>query len=257
MDPILHIVPATPVEPYFNGNGNMDPSFEPPSSNGYLLSPESIPAMHIRRAKSDSGSRPKQHHQSHLDDLRSSNALYQPTSEMSQDFLSRQFLHPSETVQMLIRDGGHYRRASSGNRVAREPGSWYGALSPRSSPYPSPHVSPQHVGLELPMVAKSYVTTGRTANASRIRRKQDANFMCPIPSCGSTFTRSFNLKGRPYFLFGYVTSFDSNLTCRAHALAQRGEAFPVQVARMWQELCAAARLQATRAAAHQLQAFHV
>ncbi|KAG0707037.1 hypothetical protein DFH29DRAFT_797289, partial [Suillus ampliporus] len=27
------------------------------------------------------------------------------------------------------------------------------------------------------------------------RREQDANFLCPVPGCGSTFTRSFNLKG--------------------------------------------------------------
>jgi hypothetical protein len=45
------------------------------------------------------------------------------------------------------------------------------------------------------IVSKPNVTTGRTANASHKRRKQDANFKCPIPGCGSTFTRSFNLKG--------------------------------------------------------------
>ncbi|TFL04221.1 hypothetical protein BDV98DRAFT_469196, partial [Pterulicium gracile] len=44
-------------------------------------------------------------------------------------------------------------------------------------------------------VSKPNVTTGRTANASHKRRKQPANFVCPIPGCGSTFTRSFNLKG--------------------------------------------------------------
>lgn len=45
------------------------------------------------------------------------------------------------------------------------------------------------------VVSKPNVTTGRTANASHKRRKQDANFVCPVPGCGSTFTRSFNLKG--------------------------------------------------------------
>jgi len=44
-------------------------------------------------------------------------------------------------------------------------------------------------------VSKPNVTTGRTANASHKRRKQEANFSCPVPNCGSTFTRSFNLKG--------------------------------------------------------------
>ena len=45
------------------------------------------------------------------------------------------------------------------------------------------------------VVSKPNVTTGRTANASHKRRKQEATFVCPIPGCGSTFTRSFNLKG--------------------------------------------------------------
>ena len=44
-------------------------------------------------------------------------------------------------------------------------------------------------------VPKVNVTTGRTANASHRRRKQDANFACTVPGCGSTFTRGFNLKG--------------------------------------------------------------
>ncbi|KII85061.1 hypothetical protein PLICRDRAFT_116803 [Plicaturopsis crispa FD-325 SS-3] len=44
-------------------------------------------------------------------------------------------------------------------------------------------------------VSKPNVTTGRTAEASHRRRKQEANFQCPIPGCKSTFTRSFNLKG--------------------------------------------------------------
>ncbi|KAG6839886.1 hypothetical protein C0991_010760 [Blastosporella zonata] len=44
-------------------------------------------------------------------------------------------------------------------------------------------------------VSKPNVTTGRTANASQRRRKQEATFVCPVQGCGSTFTRSFNLKG--------------------------------------------------------------
>ncbi|KAG5646140.1 hypothetical protein DXG03_004379 [Asterophora parasitica] len=57
---------------------------------------------------------------------------------------------------------------------------------------------------EMAVVSKQNVTTGRTANASQKRRKQDANFMCPVPGCGSTFTRSFNLKGA--LLFSSPTS---------------------------------------------------
>ncbi|KAL0953134.1 hypothetical protein HGRIS_004402 [Hohenbuehelia grisea] len=52
------------------------------------------------------------------------------------------------------------------------------------------------VGAHAPVtVSKPNVTTGRTANASHKRRKQEATFVCPVPGCGSTFTRSFNLKG--------------------------------------------------------------
>lgn len=47
------------------------------------------------------------------------------------------------------------------------------------------------------VVSKPNVTTGRTADASQKRRKQEATFVCPIPGCRSTFTRSFNLKGGP------------------------------------------------------------
>ncbi|KAF5327750.1 hypothetical protein D9619_004734 [Psilocybe cf. subviscida] len=50
-------------------------------------------------------------------------------------------------------------------------------------------------GSAIEGVAKPTVTTGRTANASIARRKQEANFACTIPGCNSTFTRGFNLKG--------------------------------------------------------------
>lgn len=51
-------------------------------------------------------------------------------------------------------------------------------------------------GTNVPLVvSKPNVTTGRTAKASHNRRKQEATFVCPVPGCGSTFTRSFNLKG--------------------------------------------------------------
>jgi hypothetical protein len=45
------------------------------------------------------------------------------------------------------------------------------------------------------VVSKPTVTTTATAEASERRRKTDANFACPVPGCGSTFTRHFNLKG--------------------------------------------------------------
>lgn len=51
------------------------------------------------------------------------------------------------------------------------------------------------VGSEAMTVTKVNVTTPSTADASQKRRKQPANFACPVPGCGSTFTRHFNLKG--------------------------------------------------------------
>lgn len=74
----------------------------------------------------------------------------------------------------------------------------YTPSSTGASAYHTPGQSPSP-GPPLPMVdtavPKQTVTTGRTANASHKRRKQEATFVCPIHGCGSTFTRSFNLKG--------------------------------------------------------------
>ncbi|KAH8814743.1 hypothetical protein DL96DRAFT_1624805 [Flagelloscypha sp. PMI_526] len=44
-------------------------------------------------------------------------------------------------------------------------------------------------------VEKQQVTTSATQQASTTRRKTDAQFVCPVPHCGSTFTRKFNLRG--------------------------------------------------------------
>ncbi|KAL5504328.1 hypothetical protein ACEPAH_8402 [Sanghuangporus vaninii] len=44
-------------------------------------------------------------------------------------------------------------------------------------------------------VVRQNVTTHATADASQRRRRTEANFICPVPGCGSTFTRHFNLKG--------------------------------------------------------------
>ncbi|KDQ08729.1 hypothetical protein BOTBODRAFT_93542, partial [Botryobasidium botryosum FD-172 SS1] len=39
------------------------------------------------------------------------------------------------------------------------------------------------------------VTTAATSVASKQRRTTDAPHICPVPGCGSTFTRKFNLNG--------------------------------------------------------------
>jgi len=44
-------------------------------------------------------------------------------------------------------------------------------------------------------VEKQQVTTSATQAASASRRRNEANFVCPVPGCASTFTRRFNLRG--------------------------------------------------------------
>ncbi|KAJ6500137.1 hypothetical protein C8R47DRAFT_1110580 [Mycena vitilis] len=72
-------------------------------------------------------------------------------------------------------------------------------------------------------VEKQQVTTSATQLASASRRRNEAHFVCPVPGCGSTFTRRFNLRGhlrshteeRPYVCdwpnFIVINSF-----CRRH-----------------------------------------
>ncbi|KAH9831277.1 uncharacterized protein C8Q71DRAFT_715628 [Rhodofomes roseus] len=91
--------------------------------------------------------------------------------------------------------------------------------SPTSSPYqshavPRPTLAPlssltrgsgtsgfQAVAAGLPrlppilQVEKQQVTTSATQAASASRRRNEAHFVCPVPGCGSTFTRRFNLRG--------------------------------------------------------------
>ena len=79
---------------------------------------------------------------------------------------------------------------------------------PSSSPPPlsavstvsSPTASPATPGgvCRLPpifQVERQQVTTSATQAASASRRRNEANFLCPVPGCGSTFTRRFNLRG--------------------------------------------------------------
>jgi hypothetical protein len=75
-------------------------------------------------------------------------------------------------------------------------------------------------------VRKQNVTTHATSEASRGRRKGEAAFVCPVPGCGSTFTRHFNLKGhlrshneeKPYQCKwpGCAKSFARQHDCKRH-----------------------------------------
>lgn len=57
-------------------------------------------------------------------------------------------------------------------------------------------------------VEKKQVTTSATQAASASRRRNEAHFICPVPGCGSTFTRRFNLRGKCDCECPWTASFD-------------------------------------------------
>lgn len=197
-----------------------------------FLSPDF--AVSLRRARSDGGGGPRlTHRQSRSEDLRptmlgsypgSAAPNYPPSRHVDDLLAHQQFLRPPTNRPFVP---GHHRRASSGSRER-------GSLTWGAQPYPqhSPGSSPSRLAEPLPdpglgdgqpplinnmsrgdvyqsgyvsdssrgatpsaIVARPNVTTTATADASMKRRINDAKFVCPVPGCGSTFTRHFNLKG--------------------------------------------------------------
>ncbi|WWC61829.1 uncharacterized protein I303_104414 [Kwoniella dejecticola CBS 10117] len=84
-------------------------------------------------------------------------------------------------------------------------------------------------------VAKQKVTSVATEVASTSRRTNSGVFKCPVPGCGSTFTRHFNLKGhlrshndeRPYKCLydgcpKAVVGFARQHDCKRHMLLHEG-----------------------------------
>jgi hypothetical protein len=149
----------------------------------------------------------------------------------------------------------HDRQASLGSSV-------------RPSPYPSPSGSPALVAQGLPpmndhtmnpwsKVERQQVTTPATAKASEGRRKGEASFVCPVPGCGSTFTRHFNLKGNYARLATAINSLFTSRIERSSAVSQRGATIQVQVAWLREGFRSPARLQAARGLAPQLAPLHV
>lgn len=70
------------------------------------------------------------------------------------------------------------------------------------------HSDSQYRSVRLPpilQVEKQLVTTTATQAASATRRKNEAVFKCPVPGCGSTFTRRFNLRGLSRRIGGVCT----------------------------------------------------
>ena len=67
-------------------------------------------------------------------------------------------------------------------------------------------------------VEKQQVTTSATQAASASRRRNEAHFMCPVPGCGSTFTRRFNLRGTSSIVYNLPLSDKSARVCLAQAI---------------------------------------
>ncbi|KAI0949350.1 hypothetical protein AcW1_008988 [Taiwanofungus camphoratus] len=110
------------------------------------------------------------------------------------------------------------------------------ALPPPLAPLPShyrgngdrSHAGPSVMPRLPPIlqVEKQQVTTSATQAASASRRRNEAHFVCPVPGCGSTFTRRFNLRGhlrshtaeRPYMCEwpGCNKGFARQHDCKRH-----------------------------------------
>ncbi|KXN81450.1 Serine/threonine-protein kinase HT1 [Leucoagaricus sp. SymC.cos] len=189
------------------------------SSNTDFSSPRLTP---IRRVNLDEGARPL-YRQSQSEDARGT-GLFSPPSPLDYQHSrsSGPFLPPSDLTTSYLNpdqslygtnarslDGplpsfnsrsvslgrallstGHIRRASSETCAGRLSNNTGTSAYPTSR-QPSSGLSP----IPDAFFPKPIVTTGRTASIVHKRRKQEATFVCPIPGCGSTFTRSFNLKG--------------------------------------------------------------
>ncbi|KAL0578751.1 hypothetical protein V5O48_003249 [Marasmius crinis-equi] len=101
--------------------------------------------------------------------------------------------HPSPTAAAPNPQfPGGIQPAEFSNAAAAAAAVAAGTLPPNY--YPSASAS----GVRLPpilQVEKQQVTTSATQLASASRRRNEAQFTCPVPGCGSTFTRRFNLRG--------------------------------------------------------------
>lgn len=87
-------------------------------------------------------------------------------------------------------------KSASSHVSASDSGSGSGGDMDGTTTLPSPNGSGG--GVRLPpilQVEKQRVTTQATSAASASRRTNEAQFHCPVPGCGSSFTRRFNLRG--------------------------------------------------------------
>ncbi|KAG8905184.1 hypothetical protein FRB99_000549 [Tulasnella sp. 403] len=172
--------------------------------------PLSVGDVTVRRANSDGGKHRRNVKSEDLTAIRGPRLV--PTS--STDFIRSVTMADGSLAPIdprsppLGNTAGPTRRRNSGSGHERGASlsslrsSPYQRPSPRASPGPSPQHSPSAVHKSLPppdsqfmRVERPLVTTPATKTASANRRRAEATFLCPVPGCGSTFTRHFNLRG--------------------------------------------------------------
>lgn len=129
----------------------------------------------------------------------SSSSSYSP-SVINESLHHSSRFPPPRSSPILGRDG----RTSPSRQLMPPPGLYTHPSQIQDSP-PSPENRSSHSQFSslpsmprLPpilQVEKQQVTTSATQAASASRRRNEAHFMCPVPGCGSTFTRRFNLRG--------------------------------------------------------------
>jgi len=145
------------------------------------------------------------------------------------------------TLLPPARGRSHSRQSSASSARSASPAP---SISSQGSPYSQDGRMELPEGTDVaelydahgrPKVAKMKVTSVATEVASSSRRTNEGVFRCPIPGCGSTFTRHFNLKGhlrshndeRPYKCLydgcpkskvGFARQHD----CKRHMLLHEG-----------------------------------
>ncbi|KAF7374474.1 Calcineurin responsive transcriptional factor [Mycena sanguinolenta] len=130
-----------------------------------------------------------------IEDISSGSILFPPDSDLIWN--SNQFLSPTELPPSI--DVANYPRRTL-RWLAMERDVHDAAVPiPQSQGVSSPHYPSLPVVSDRtppPFVPNQNVMVVRTAKAGIIcRRSAAVTFICPIPGCGSTFTRSFHLKG--------------------------------------------------------------
>lgn len=106
-----------------------------------------------------------------------------------------QYPRSQEELQAMMNRYGSMRYSPSDQVYSQTDSPAYAALHPSrvqdmgASPYEMDGTNTT----AIPIVQQ--VTTSATQAASASRRKNEAIHVCPIPGCGSTFTRKFNLNG--------------------------------------------------------------